>query len=217
MFYSLPVTEWGGADVSISTRLSDGRRLWLYGDTMSSQVGFVHSSAIVQDGFELRVANGGGQILPNDPPSPDGTKNIYWIETVEAMSDNRALVVAAPMALAPGGGVWGFSYRSELSRAGVVQVQPNGDVSFVEWLGHVERPDTGMDGEDFRVEGPLHYTYAEFVHDIRLADGSWLETRNQNYGDSLDDHRLPSGELRYADWRPLFSSSPTRDNPYWGH
>src|SRR5690606_29940858 len=99
MFYSLPVTEWGGADVSISTPLSDGRRLWLYGDTMSSRVGFVHSSAIVQDGYDLRVANNGRQILPDDPRSEDGTKNIYWIEAVESMTDNRALIIAAPMAL----------------------------------------------------------------------------------------------------------------------
>lgn len=215
MFARVPVSQWGGGDVSISTQLSDGRRLWLYGDTLSINNGFVHSTAIVQNGDELRVSNGGAQVLPNAVSAEPGYKYIYWIETVEALPGNKARIVAAPMALGSGGG-FNFHRFSEQSRAAIVKVTDKGDVQFESWEGWVVRPDIGMDGEDAQLVGDDHFTYAHFVHDIQLDNGTWLKTVNQNWTDSIENHKLANGLLRYHDWRPMFSESATRDNPYWG-
>lgn len=218
MFDTVPVAQWGGGDVSISTRLSDGRRLWLFGDTLSIDNEFVHSTALVQDGKDLHVSNGGAQVLPNDK-KVDGYKSIYWVETVTAGPNSTATVVAAPMGVAEG--LFNFHRRAEQSRAAKVRVTGEGDVVFVKWLGWVPRPDIGMDGEDVEILGHAHYAYAKFVHDIPLAGGGWLKTTNQNWDDAFDDHLLPANELGiqvldYHDWRPMFSSSPTRTSPYWG-
>lgn len=218
MFDRVSVNEWGGGDVSISTRLSDGRRLWLFGDTLSIDNEFVHSTAIVQDGKDLHVSNGGAQVLPNDK-KVGGYKSIYWVETVTAGPNSTATVVAAPMGVAHG--LFNFHRRAEQSRAAKVRVTGEGDVVFVKWLGWVPRPNIGMDGEDVEILGHAHYAYAKFVHDIPLAGGGWLKTTNQNWDDDFDDHLLPANELGiqvldYHDWRPMFSSSPTRTNPYWG-
>lgn len=218
MFDTVPVAQWGGGDVSISTRLSDGRRLWLFGDTLSIDNEFVHSTALVQDGKDLHVSNGGAQVLPNDK-KVDGYKSIYWVETVTAGPNSTATVVAAPMGVAEG--LFNFHRRAEQSRAAKVRVTREGDVVFVKWLGWVPRPEIGMDGEDVEILGHAHYAYAKFVHDIPLDGGGWLKTTNQNWDDDFSDHLLPANELGiqvldYHDWRPMFSSSPTRTNPYWG-
>ncbi len=216
MFAAVPTTEWGGGDVTISTRLSDGRRLWLHGDTLSLNNGFVHSTALVQTGSVLNVANDGRQILPNDEQQPtDGTQRIYWVETVKALPNSMAVVTAAPITVTPND-PWGFSRFNAKSRQALLHVDSAGDIQFVRWTKWVTRPDIGMDGEDLRAIGPNHYSYAVFVHDIRLKNGMFLRTSNQNWSDGMDAHVNPDGTFRYEDWRPMFGQSRTRVKPYWG-
>lgn len=54
-------TVWGAADMAISVKITDGRTVWLYGDTLSINNGFVNSSAIVQDQGSLHVSHGGAR------------------------------------------------------------------------------------------------------------------------------------------------------------
>lgn len=208
LFYRLPTTEWGGGDVSISIRLTSGRRLWMYGDTFSDNNGFVNSSAIVTSGRSIRVANGGRQILPPESPDEDGRKVVYWVETLTPVKGEYAVVTAAPFSIGTNG-QWDFYRADERSRAGLVHVDKFGNVNFVHWTKYVKRPNIGMDGDDFAIPEPGHYTYAQFVHPIRLKNGQFLMTRNRNYDPGIYDGQ-------YEMWRPLFLQSKTRNRPYWG-
>lgn len=215
LFARLPTDEWGGGDVSVSVRLASGRRLWMYGDTMSRRNVFVHSSAIVTDGRHVDVANGGRQVLPVEPVI-DGRRTVYWTETLTALEGEYVLVTTAPVSVNTAAlNHWDFRRTDRRSRQGLIHVDDAGDVHFLGWVGWVPRPDIGMDGEDIASPSPGHFTYGVFVHAIRLADGTFLRTRNRNYVGIT--HRNPDGTVRYEMWRPLFESSPTRLDPYWGH
>lgn len=214
MFARVPVSQWGGGDVSISTKLRDGRRVWLYGDTLSTNNGSVHSSAIVQKGGTLRVSRGGKQVLP-DGAKKGGYQKIYWIETVRTTGPNKIRVTVAPMAVGTRS-VWDFHRTSTRSVLADLKVGRTGDVTFIGWRGATPAPNIGMDGDDLSVVGPHHFNYAHYVHDIRLSDGHWLETVNQNWDDSWDGHRNRDASLRVTDWRPVYRESATRTSPYWG-
>ena len=195
LFSAIDDNQWGAADVSISVPLSDGRSVWLYGDTFSGNNGFVHSTAIVQDGWKLNVSNGGKQLLPND-----SDQEIYWIEKANEVAPNVLNIVSAPMQLGTGG-VWDFHRRNEKSRVAEAKVSNAGDVNFVKWIGYVPAP---PQHQDFRPIGPNHFTYAEELHpQFPLKSGKTLATICQNWDDDISNH-IVNGKLRYEDFRPLF-------------
>lgn len=208
MFDRVPVAEWGGADISVSERLPDGRVVWLYGDTLSFDNGFVHSTAIVQDGGTLHVSRGGAQVLP-DGPKVDGRQRIYWVETVEHIGRNRLRVTAAPMSIGTAS-VWDFQRWRTESRVATLRVTSSGDVVFTKWTGWVTAPALP---DEFIILGPNHFTYQPVIHEhIRLANGQYLKTVAQNWDDDFEDH-VRGGKMRLKDWRPIFSQVPTAHHP----
>lgn len=212
MFAKVPVSQWGGADVSISTKLRDGRRVWLYGDTLSGNNGFVHSTALTQSGGTLHVSAGGKQVLPNAKDA-NGRTIIFWVEQAKQQASGDLLITAAPVTLT-GTGLFDFHRDPTRSRQALVAINSAGDLTFKKWVRYIHRPLLTIDGEDAHPapDGKVgHWYYSYVIHDIRLADGTWLETNAQNWEDGFSDaHRNPDGSLRYTDWRPVFSSSTSR-------
>jgi DNA topoisomerase IB len=209
--------EWGGADISISERLPDGRRVWLYGDTLSGNNGFVHSTAITQDGGTLHVSDGGKQLLPNEAKTPDGRQTIYWIEKAEAVGDNMLQVWAAPISVGEQG-PWDFHRANPDSRVAMVTIDAQGNAHFEDWKGYTQAPADSMidhGHDDAKAVEPGHWTYQGFTHDIRLADGSYLHTLNQNWDDGFENHMNEDGTLRFEDWRPIFEKSQTPPAGQW--
>lgn len=211
MFDRVDTAQWGGADISYSMDLPDGRRVWLYGDTLSGNHGLVRNTAIVQDGGTLHVSHGGKQVLPSEP-TKNGRTTIYWPETASVGADGDLRIVAAPIS-AGSKSVWDFHRTGPAtkSRVAVVDVDAKGNLTFRKWTGWQARPDIDYDEtgpSDIRILGPNHWGYAETTHpNITLTDGSRLITMSQNWDDSFDAHRNPDGSLRYRDWRPLFYST----------
>lgn len=196
MWAQIDEAEWGGADVSISVPLPDGRSVWLYGDTLSGNNGFVHSTAIVQDGGRLHVSQGGRQLLPDDDPS-----HIYWIEDAKHIGGNQLQVDASPMEIGTKS-AWDFHRTRPEARRAIVQVDAAGDVSFVEWAGWVKGEPIEPTVE---ILGPNHYAYGAQPHpEFKLASGKTLYTVNQNWDNGFDAHRNADGSLRFSDWRPMF-------------
>ncbi len=67
---------FAGADVGADVGLADGRRLWLFGDTLRENAGLVRNSMLLADDQCLRavVPEEGGAVIPNRPHSQVG----YW-------------------------------------------------------------------------------------------------------------------------------------------
>lgn len=178
MFATVDTNEWAGADVSLSVDMGGGRSVWLFGDTFSYSNGFVHSTAITQDGGTLHVSNGGQQLLPNDGP-----KDFYWIEQAQAIDSDTIHVTAAPMT-AQAQNMWDFQRRSLESRIAEVSVDEAGDVHFERWVGYTEAPLqyndlSGTDG---------HYTYETRTHTEFVMDsGQALMTTNNNWAEKQED------------------------------
>lgn len=81
----LPGTgEFAGADVGVDAGLQDGRRVWLFADTLREQAGMVRNSMLVSDERCLRavVPDQGGAVIPNRPHSAVG----YWPMSVVSIS-----------------------------------------------------------------------------------------------------------------------------------
>lgn len=212
MFDKVPVAQWGGGDVSISHKLPDGRRVWLYGDTLSKNNGFVHSTALVQTGSKLHVSQGGKQLLPNSGKDPADPKRelISWIDGVKQGPTRNTLVVSSMQMSVGKANAWDFrNTREGQSRQAIVKVDDTGNMKFVKWKGWAPTPTKNNPHltNDFVTEGPNHYTYGTITHDIKLADGSKLTTRSQNWDNSFDDHMNSDGSFRYRDWAPIFGKS----------
>lgn len=198
--------EWGGADVSLSVKLSDGRVVWLYGDTFSRNNGFVHSTAIVQNGGTLKVSNGGRQLLPNDKKFA-GRKSIYWITDAKASGGNKVKVTAQPMSVGDGG-FSDFKPRSNLNRVGLLKVLKNGNVKFIKWLKWV-KPALGF--KDLKKKGNK-VTYERRAHkEAKLASGKTLMTANRNYTNGL---RMKNGELDWFAYRAMFYEGDGKELRY---
>lgn len=204
LWSSLDSHVWGGADVSVSARLADGRVLWLYGDTMSGAdaqhpTGFVHSSAIVQSAGCLRVSSGGRALLP------DVDRNHwYWIE--DATVRGTSVTIRARLIARTGPGVWGFA-DSGFAAIFTAAVDATGDVRLT-GRPVLQASAAPNPGAMLHVDGrPHHFGYARVVHtDIPLADGRVLVTTCQNWDGP--------GATAWADYRPIFSSVPLNGAPH---
>lgn len=208
MFDKLPASQWGAADVAISTRLPDGRVLWLFGDTFSAGR-FVHSSAIVQDRGCLHVVNGGAQILPNLD-----ARHIFWIDSAEPAIDGSvvngtaAVLITARAITLTGKGPWDFrdgGYSQimalELDQLGDATGYPPAEYGWglVSPLGP-SLPGPAPDPGPMYAYGPHHFGYARHPHpEAHLASGRTLVTTCQNWDDG---HLHP-----LADYRPIFTES----------
>ncbi len=130
---SVPTSQWGGADLSISVPMPDGRSVWLYGDTLSGPTPtrwtrFVHSSAITQDHGCFHVSRAGAQILPNDSPT-----TISWLSAGIALDDTHLLVASTQVQLS---GTCAFCFTPTGTRGAILTLSPTGDLTFASWLPH---------------------------------------------------------------------------------
>jgi len=171
LWSKLPVTQWGGGDVSISVKIG-ARTVWLYGDTLSTGR-FEHSTAIVQTAGCLHVSHGGAQLLPNSGLS------WYWIAAASADGPTDVKILAESVHRT-GSGVWSFAVGT--SRYALASLNSAGDLTFSHWLTSSATPAKPV-GTLLRV-GYGHLEYGQVVHhDIRLADGHYLLTICQNWDD----------------------------------
>jgi hypothetical protein len=191
MFDAVPVSQWGGADVTISTPVC-GKRVWLFGDTLIQGKGmryFAHNTGMVQKGMRLHVSMGGMQTIPN------AGNTFYWPETVKAHGCKHVIVTLAPVK-AFGKGLFDFKRNDTMSRKAVLSITPAGDLVFAHWAGMVKRPSITGDGEDLKSDRYGHYLYQEQTHSIRVKGGH-LHSTNQNWDDGKW-HPIKA-------YRPIFS------------
>lgn len=206
MWEQVSVDQWGAADVAESVPLKDGRSVWLFGDTMSRYNGFVHSTAITQDGGNLHVSNNGKQLLPNDPSTEAGRKNIYWIEEGKAVGDSTIEVTAKPMSVGDAN-VWDFKERDTRSRVAVVTIDDTGDATFVKWKGYTPSPDQYQDLTEDR---PGHYTYQRRAHpQFAMDSGKVLMGNSQNWS---EPKKTEIGEIDYLAYRPVFTEGTGKEH-----
>jgi hypothetical protein len=186
MFAAVDGNTWGAGDTALTVALP-GRSVWLYSDTASGPdpqhwTRFVHNTAIVQTAGCLRVANSGGQILPNDPTSGD----YYWIDSASAIDSTHLRLLGYEMDPATQATTGQF-------RAATVAVTAAGDLMFQGWQGYVPAPaatglvkDDGLMGNSVSLNGTViadnlltpptaEYTYSPQLHrELRLANGQTL-------------------------------------------
>ncbi|TDC81965.1 DUF5005 domain-containing protein [Micromonospora sp. KC606] len=94
---------WTGADRTTSVRLPDGRLLWLFSDTFLGPVApdgsrprtapFVHNSAIVQHGDQLRETRHGGTAENPGPLVPAPAGEFFWIGDAQVAGDTLQVLV----------------------------------------------------------------------------------------------------------------------------
>lgn len=203
---SLNPDVWGGADVSLSVPLPDGRAVWLYGDTLSGYHGMVHSSAITQDGGRLHVSHDGDQLLPTAPDS-HGRTVVYWIESARLTGAAEITASVAPTWV---NGTSGWGRVSRQNRLAVLSVSRTGDVTFTHWAGQATPPHlvtkwlTPADGAPFQREGVLFYGKRSHP-EAKLSGGRHLVTICRN---SVKPVRLRNGSVDYRAYRPVFTSAP---------
>lgn len=122
--------EWGAADLSVSVPMPDGRSVWLYADTMSGPdsahlTGFVHSTAIVQDAGCFRLADHGGQLLPDID-----AHEFAWPAGAIALDASHILVSVATIEPT---GPCPFCFKQVGNRGAVLTVDAGGEVAFGHW------------------------------------------------------------------------------------
>lgn len=191
MFASVDTREWGAADVSISVPMSNGRVVWLYGDTFS-EGRFVHSTMIVQDKGCLHVSNGGAQLIPNV-----NSRHIFWIESGKALDSKHIRVYARAVTLTDPANPWGFK-DGGYTKTFTVTLNSKGDAVKVVKGKTLVRPAQAV-GDFIKIDSnPHHFGYAKAVHPwAKMKSGKTLTTICQNWDD---------GVLHpFKDYRPIFS------------
>lgn len=189
MFSELDPAEFGAADVGVSVPLSDGRSVWLFGDTMS-WTRFVHSTAVTQDGGCLHVSNKGDQLLP------DSGKKWYWLEAGKEISPG-VLEVTAEETEKHGEGVWGFRHTG-YNRTALVTVDGAGNVTFQKWTSRY-RANQAASLNDLTVKKNGQVTYSPRLHpEFELASGKTLKTVAQNWSDS-EHHPLETYRIKFSE------------------
>lgn len=215
MFNKVDTDLWGGGDVSISHELPDGRRIWVYGDTLSAKNGLVRNSALVQKDGVLTPSRKGKQLLPDggtDPADPS-RKVIYWPDSIkQGPTKDTVIITSMEMSVGPPGDPWDFRVLKEgQSRAAIMKVDAKGNLIFKRWKGYVPTPVENNPhlAADLIDHGNGHVSYGTVVHDIRLKDGSYLTTRSHNHTDAFENHVGPRG-FEWWDYRPTFGSTRTK-------
>jgi hypothetical protein len=202
LWATVPDAQWGGGDVGLSVQISDGRSVWLFGDSWRpgavDGAHLVHSAALVQDAGCVVAANGGRQLFPDDT---DGA--YYWIHDAHELDGGRISVRARGVLSTGGRGPWAFRdagfWRTRtfrvtaagnlaLTSAGprVAGVAPAAGRFFTAAGVATSRPD------------PQHFFYSRRSHpEFVLANGRVLTTIAQNWGDGRPHHN-PSWKACYA-------------------
>ncbi|GAB2674177.1 DUF4185 domain-containing protein [Thalassiella azotivora] len=237
MFDDLQGPGWAGGDQATSTRLPDGRVLWLFGDTMqgvadadgayAAGARMVHSSFVVQDGGCLEPVTGpdGGPVVPD---AADGS----WWWPQHAVVDGDRLVVLSLHVRGAGGGSHGFTLAG--TDAAVFTLPRDGGVP--RWERTVATPSTGSpdtqplwgtavvthDGHHYvygsrRVDAPLHFGRA--VHVARVDEGSLSDVTAWEYWDGARWTSDPAASAAVVDaapagWSTAFSVHPTPDGRF---
>lgn len=206
--------EWGGADVSLSVKITDGRTAWLYGDTPSINNGFVNSSAIVQDGGNLHVSHGGKQLLPKGKAKDSsGYHTVYWIEAARSAPDNGIIATVAETAIG-GKSVWDFKRVNPNSWEVLLKVTPTGDIDFVRWLKETAAPQLDHTLITFDKTNRHHFAYGKQEHQqFSLSSGKTLLTYSQNWDDVAigEFKRKADGEIDWNAYRPIFTETPLKE------
>lgn len=218
MFARVPASQWAAGDGGITVPFG-GRSIWLFGDTFSARPnGFVHSSAIVQDGGCLSVSHEGAQVLPDDPDTHTQVAghaavvhHIYWTESGRPVDATHVAITARAIRLVPHWdarqhrlvyGQWDF-HDGGADRTALVAVSAAGDLTFAGWTAEARTPplDPGpmLDCEAPAPPEPGHFCYARHAHpELPLAGGRVLVTTSQGW----DDGR----HHPFSDYRLIFSS-----------
>ena len=202
MFDSLPVTTWGGADISLTVRVGDSI-VWLFGDTLTEydhKTVLARNSALIQRGSSLRLLRNG--FVPNGPKR-GARRVIYWPEAAWARG-NRITVLARPVSVGTGG-VWDFRAGAR-THVATYELTASG-LTWRGWRGWRSPPsDSPLSSEGTVILGPSHYAYQRIVHHDIPLKGGYLVTTSQNWDNPMKEH-IENGRLRYSDWRPLFSTT----------
>lgn len=121
----LPATsEFAGADVGVDVGLQDGRRLWLFADTLREGAGMVRNSMLVSEDRCLRavVPDQGGAVIPNRPRSLVG----YWPMSVVRISMPGYDVVPVWAQRVRRSGTGAFGFETLGPSVAVFVVRPDG-------------------------------------------------------------------------------------------
>ena len=111
---------WTGGDATYSTKLPNGKQLWLFGDTFIDQVGengkrtsirLINNSLVLQDNDELTTYHGGTTIKPKAFVTPPEANRWYW--PGDATSTIDTLYVFMQGFGNDTGGAWDF-YRTSI-------------------------------------------------------------------------------------------------------
>ena len=136
--------EFQGGDVGADALLQDGRRLWVFGDTLRAGGVFVRNSMLIFDDSCIAVVlpPGDGPIIPNRPASGDQPAVGYWPMSigVEHREGYDLVAIGAQRVHATGTGVFDFE---TLGPAVALYVVPLGGVPQL-----VVRHDIGLDDAD---------------------------------------------------------------------
>lgn len=191
LWSKLDPQQWGGGDISLSVQVPDGRIIWIYGDTFQAgHIALSHSTAIVQDGGCLHVADYGAPLI-----MPEDATHFAWPEKAWWQAGGLQVQYRAIHAVGPG--MWDFEDRG-YSYIQTFTLTAGGDIIAGAHGGRLYQPQI-MLGHLVQV-GAHHWAYAQVAHPgIHLAHHLTLWTTSQNWDDALTSHNL-------HDYQPIWSA-----------
>jgi hypothetical protein len=186
---------WQAADIGASARLSDGRIVWVFGDTFrvpSIQPRLVANSMLITSLFCVSqlVAPGNGPVIPD---SDDGTVLWPMSATVLSVAGDDVLIVLCSR-IRRGGGQFSFTFLG--TSAAVFDVPPGGRPA----LRQVEQ--ITPDDDD---STQINWGAAAVVH------GSWLYT----YGTRLSTQQYVFGRALYVARSPVADPDDRTGWQFW--
>lgn len=168
---SIDPVVWGSGDTGLTVALP-GRSVWLFSDTAYAKPGttyntpanwakFDHSSAITQIKGCLHASP--WQVMPNDSV----LNTYYWVDSAQPLNDTQITVIGFEMRNQPD---WTTAATGKFRKA-LVNVNPNGNVSFSKWLGYVDPPAHPLVKDGGTMGNSVSY-YGKVIIDPILAPGS---------------------------------------------
>ena len=184
-----PNAYFAGADVGADVGLADGRRLWLFGDTLRENAGLVRNSMLVADDRCLHavVPEDGGAVIPDRPQSQVG----YWPMSAVAISlpGYDLVPVWTERVRQQGSGVFGFE---TLGPSVAVFVVRPGEVPQLVAMKDLTADTTDLQqpawGAASAIDGEWVYLYG-----TANAGGTWgfsVQVARLHVDDLLDPTRL---------------------------